>query len=296
MKKIICIFMTFFMIVGLVFPVFGAESTAIKRERAISFLLNAGWTEEDIYDLLSDEALLEFADAKAVVASEKKYYKVTEEENIEISETECMEAVNTINAMTNCTVSVCSGGDTYIDDVTTSDGYLTYYVELYDFGNGDYMLSGRFEWLISPTNRREDVFGVGHDGYLTQYSDYPVYYIYKYEYTIGGSSPVTHEITTPTGINIDTYGTVIKQDLQNDSTAMNIVEQAVNHRGYLQYKVFVNNTSAIGFSVNAQYFHQQGVWSVSPSISYPEALSVGISYSTFFKQMSPNPYLSIKFE
>lgn len=279
--KMICLLLSVVFLFGMSFSVY-AENLSVKRQKAISFLLNAGWTTEEIYDLLTDEAILEFAKAKAVVSSEKKFFRVTKENSIAITEEECMEAVNSIQNATNG-ISVCAAGDEIKDEVTTTDGYLTYYVEVYSIGGGEYMVGGRFEWLKTPLNTKIDVFAVSHDYQLTQLGNSSdVYYIYKADYY-----GVTRETTIPDEMYINIYsGTAVKQKLFGENDII-----YGNHRGYLQYKVQSNNTGATIFAVSAEYLHQQGLFSVSPSLSF-DNMSIGVNYSTFFKRMSPNPYLT----
>lgn len=280
LKRMICFLLSVVLFCGFGVSLY-AEDISARRQRAIDFLLEAGWTIEEIDDFLSDEVLLEFATAKAVVSSDKKYYRVTEEDSIAITEEECMNAINAIQSVNNG-ISLCSEGEEIRDEVTTTDGYLTYYVEVYSNGGGEYIIGGRFEWLIAPLNTKIDVFAVSHDYQLTQVGNYSdVYYIYKADYGI------TRETTTPDEMYINIYnGTAVKQKLFGEN---DIVYS--NHRGYLQYKVCSNNSAAEMFAVSAEYLHQQGIFSVSPSISF-DGMSVGVSYSTFFKRMSPNPYLS----
>ncbi len=284
--KMICSLLSVVFLFGMSFSVY-AENLSVKRQKAISFLLNAGWTTEEIYDLLTDEAILEFAKAKAVVSSEKKFFRVTEENSIAITEEECMEAVNSIQNATNG-ISVCAAGDEIKDEVTTTDGYLTYYVEVYSIGGGEYMIGARFEWLIEPLNRRIDVFAINHCDQLTQISDSDeVYYVYKADYYSNFNTLSTMEINEPDEMYISAgHGTAITQNLLGSQYI-----SFINHRGYLQYKAEVNNTTATILSVNAEYLHQQGVFGVSPSISFGD-MSIGVDYSTFFKRMSPNPYLT----
>lgn len=285
-KYTVCFLLSIAFVCGISLSVY-AENISIRRQRAISFLLNAGWTSNEINDLLSDKALLEFAEAKSVVSSDQKYFRITEEDSIVITEEECKNAINTIeNAEKG--VSVCAGGDTIIDDITTTDGYLTYYVEVYSFGGGEYMISGRYEWLKAPLNTKIDVFSVSHDYQLTQLGNAAdVYYVYKADYAITPGNYITTEISTPDEMYISIHnGTAVKQKLLG---ATDIIYS--NHRGYLQYRACSNNTGATMFAVSAEYLHQQGMFSVSPSLSF-DGMSVGVSYSTFFKRMSPNPYLS----
>ena len=287
LKCVVCLALIMGIFSSLAFCVF-ADNNFIRRQKAIDFLLSAGWTMERIDDLLTEEALLEYADAKSVISSEKKYFKVTDEDSVAITESECMNAVAAIENA-NSGVSVCAGGDTIINEITTTDGYLTYFVEVYSFGDGTYMLSGRYEWLITPQNRRIDVFAVNHSNHLVQLSNSSeVYYVYKADHYSAPGTLSTSETHTPDEMFIDVNaGTAVKQKLLGSLYA-----SFINHRGYLQYKVKFGNLYDTDAAVNAEYLHQQGLYEVNPSLSYPAGLSIGVSHSTFFKRMSPNPYLS----
>jgi len=286
LKRMICFLLSVILFCGFGVSLY-AEDISARRQRAIDFLLGAGWTIAEIDDLLSDKVLLEFAEAKAVVSSDKKYYRVTEEDSIAITEEECKNAINA-NKNIEKGISSYSGGDTIIDDITTTDGYLTYYVEVYSFGGGEYMISGRYEWLKVPLNTKIDVFSVSHDYQLTQLGNSDdVYYVYKADYAITPGNYITTEINTPDEMYISIHnGTAVKQKLLGATDYI-----CSNHRGYLQYRACSNNTGATMFAVSAEYLHQQGMFSVSPSLSF-DGMSVGVNYSTFFKRMSPNPYLS----
>lgn len=77
---------------------FAANSSAVidneKREKAISVLLNAGWELAQIEDLISDKELLDYADVITVNSSEKKYYKVTDTQTTELTESQCFYEIN----------------------------------------------------------------------------------------------------------------------------------------------------------------------------------------------------------
>lgn len=298
-------------IMTMVFSMFitTAEARELNRDKAIKVLVDSGWTYKDIDDLLTEDALLEFSNAKSL-GSSVKYIKVTEDEVVEMSKEEMMTKVKELKKERDAIalsegdlVTLRSPGDTIQDPVITTDGYMSYYVQTYDLGGGEYMLSARYEWLINPNNRREDVFGLGHDVNLTQLSTYTPYYVYKTDITDkkanGTAVNYTYETNTPNGMAKDVGGTVVKQDLRNNATNAStnlphgiVSRTAENHRGYLQYKVKVNNTSVTSVSIYSEYLHQQYGLSVSPSISYPLGASIGVSSASKFKRMSPNPYLS----
>ncbi|QUH30283.1 hypothetical protein [Vallitalea guaymasensis] len=297
MKTAIIITMVFTMFVTTV------EAKGLNRDQAINVLVNAGWTLEDINDLLTEDALLEFANAK-IAGSSVKYFKVTDNEVVEVSKKQAMTKVEEnkkkelLNTIMRNSITTDSLGDIYKDDQTTTDGYMSYYVQAYDLGGGEYMLSARCEWLINPKNRKTDVFGLGHDAHLTQESSYTPYYVYKADVTEHDMVTKQYEYSTETPASIakDPGGTVITQDLKADYKweATGYYKKYKNHRQYLQYKVTVNDSGVSDVSIYAEYLHQQSTYSISPSVSYPVGGSISVTMSSFFKRMSPNPYLSFK--
>lgn len=274
-------------------------SAAVQRtsdiERAINVLLQSGWTREEIDDLLTEEALLEYKDAQPAVAFEQKYFRVTDEGAYEITEDECELQLQQVAAMESGIAPCLSGYKR--DELTTTDGYLTYFVAANTTDKKDeYTISARFEWLKNPWNRKEDVFALGHAQELTQL-DRSVYYIYKADITttIGITrSTYTQEYPTPTSIYVRDGGTVVTIKLEGDAATTNGGPSvtASNHRGYMHYRVKLNRPSAPITSIYAEYLHQESIFSVSPSISFPAGASVSVAPSTKFKRMSPNPYLS----
>ena len=295
----------------------GSFATAAERsdkQKATDFLISTGWTQSEIDDLLTDEALLVYADAISSVVSEKSYFRVNETGATKVSKKEFdagvklakeVQAQNIekmqVAAAAAKTTAITSGEEmvslSSINTVTTTDGYMEYYVQSSDLGNHKFALAARYEWLIEPSNRDIDAFGLGHDTNLTQTNE-GVYYVYKSDLDVYDTNCVytgttTYETYTPTSIANDPGGVAVGQDLYNTdiSTYGGIV--ANNHRGYIQYNVIVNNPNNITLcSVSAQYKHQQGLYTVSPSISWPAGAGLSVTYSTFFKTMSPNPYLS----
>lgn len=268
------------------------------KDRAINVLLNSGWTENDIEDLLTEDALLEYKNAQPAIASEKRYFKVTANEVVAITENECQEAVKEIErnlSIKDNENSRMSSGETKKDTEVTNDGYMEYYVQVYKDANGEYILSARYEWLTDPNYRKEDVFALGHSSNLTQISESSVYYIYKYNLTNNwGLTSETYEIenTTPTKIFIDDGGTAVTQDLADTAATSSGSSIASNHRGFIQYRVERNSTTATSFSAFAEYLHQEAVISVSPSVSFPAGGSVSVTSADKFNRMSPNPYVS----
>lgn len=310
MKKVrmIALFLTLAMMLSLCAAAAGKD-VLTDRERAINVLLQSGWTMEEIDDLLTDEAILAYKDALPVEVSEKKYYRVTEEAVYEITAEECQTQLEAIEQVENQNTEPGVAPMAVIPDdgygeteVTTTDGYLTYYVMAHNVGNGHYVLSARYEWLKDPRNRKIDIFGLGHSEQLTQVGNATnVYYIYKCDVLEKINTNIrqyTLEDTSPNEIFVDDGGTVVKQQLMVD--VVNPMEDNTNyvyashHRGYIQYEVEVNSDSATAFSIQAEYYHQEWLVTLSPGISYPLGGTLSLSSGTGFKRMSPNPYLSFE--
>ena len=277
------------------------------RSRAIDVLVASGWNEEEIEDLIPEDALLEYADALPAVASQEIYVKVGVDDNgetfvEEMSPSECIAEAAEVKQQRDVAVQQQLLGVSTLadkDEVTTDDGYMVYYVQaLPSASDSDvYILSARYEWLVEPSDRDIDVFGLGHSSQLDQLgSSSDVYYRYKadvYMVTAGQRYLAEYyEVEEPTGINVDNGGTVVKQDLYDNTSGMGYVVKAENHRGYIQYQAEVNSTTATRVSVYAEYLRQEAFFSVSPSISYPLGASISVSDEDKFVRLSPNPYLS----
>ncbi len=284
-----------------------AAESEDERSRAVDVLVASGWSEEDINDLIPEEALLEYANAYPAMASEEVYLKVGVDdagETVveEIDKTTCIAEATAVKEQREIAIQQeLSGVSSYTDkdSVTTDDGYLKYYVQAAQSttNSNEYILSARYEWIVEPEDRDIDVFGLGHSAQLDQ-TDSDVYYRYKCEiYMLTGGQKMLvdrHEVDEPTAMCIDNGGTAVSQDLYNNSSGMGYVSKAENHRGYIQYRAEVNSTSATRVSVFAEYLHQEAVFSVSPSVSYPLGASISVSSEEKFVRMSPNPYLSFR--
>ncbi|MCC8123068.1 MAG: hypothetical protein LIO58_05980 [Oscillospiraceae bacterium] len=285
------------------------NSSDSQLSEGTQVLLSAGWTQEEIDDLLSDDVIRGYADTTFAGESEKQYFKVSDDGTIySLSETDCLQQVFAIkqqeaasNLISAASIAV---GDTDQSEVTTSDGYMVYYVQAYRKSNDEFIISARFEWIITPFYKNVDVFGLGHDDKLTQIDD-SAYYAFKYTVyeTMGGKSyPVDYYSTnTPTKIQVDEGGTVISQDLSANwsvwGTHTGLVRK--NFTGYIQYQVRAayTNTATINTAalIYAEYYHQKKAVSVSPSIGYPANVSISANMESYFDQMSPNPALTLVF-
>lgn len=74
----------------------GCHTTTVSDNEiaeATKALLQSGWTQEEIDDLLTEDALLEFANTTEAY-SQEKYYRVKDDTAEEISEEQCEKEIN----------------------------------------------------------------------------------------------------------------------------------------------------------------------------------------------------------
>ena len=275
--------------------------------KAKSNLISAGWTEEEIEDLMDEKALADFVDIEKVVSSEKKYYKVTENSIVQISELQCFSDIACINneniSSEETTLQPPSDSVTYNpvdyekDTVNTSDGYFTYYIQVFSRGDGIYVVSGRYQWLISPANRKTDVFSVNvGDGLkVLSGSAANLNYVYKADIVVTTgytTDSYTYENTSTDNLVRAEHYIAASQKLEATVTSSASASvTANNHRGYIQYRAQYSDTSVTLLSAQANYFHQQSAVEFTPSISL-NGMSVSVTPKTAFKSMLPNPYLT----
>lgn len=282
-----------------------------ELEKGKQVLMASGWSEDDIDDLIPEEAVEEFADASPAITSEIKYLKVSKTGEVtELSKVACMQKVDAAKRAENLSIVSEQNrldnpvfnrngnigiGDLVQQPVTTSDGYLTYYVQAYRSNSTTYILSARYEWLIKPFFNEKDVFGLGHDSQITQTgTNADVYYTYKYDLYQNNSFIKSYAVNKPTQIRVTDYGTVVSQNLAVGMPTPGTgttTYTAKGYRGYIQYKAVKNNSNNTATSIFADYQHHQSSISYSLSINISGA-SVSVSPKTNYKRMSPNPYLS----
>lgn len=321
MKKIISLCLTLSMCLSLAVSAkaLGVDSISSaskeqEKAHAIDVLVKSGWTKEEIEDLIPEEALLEFADASPAVATSEKYLKVSQDVDGNTVVTEMEKAA--FETETNLVVQQreqeelaeiqqqLMGENCYSllatdkNEVRTKDGYMKYYVQAIPGSKaGRYILSARYEWIVEPSDRLIDVFGLGHDAHLTQNdSESKVYYRYKadvYMIASGNRRKIEdYEVERPTKMFVDSGGTVVSQQLYKNKTGFGYNIKAENHRGYIQYTADKSETTAKRAAVYAEYLHQESTIHVAPGISYPAGGSISVTHEDKFERMSPNPYLA----
>lgn len=307
-KKILPLVLTLVIILNCGFYANAANDNDIAR--ATRVLLQSGWTQEDIDDLLTEEALLEFANTEEAL-SQEKYYRVKDDTEVEeISEEQCEQEIAQIDMIENIGGSVSPLSTIPVGTTTEISGGTSYVkLNLYAYNAGynadgvrEYVLSARFEWLKSPVNREKDVFGLGHSTNLDQKGNQnDVYYVFKANRTqvdsinhttIKMSEYVTH---TPTAIDVNTYGTAITQQLCGDVVNEPGVSLLyTNQKGYLQYRAVVNNAGHVSVSICEQYYHRKSLFNGSITASFKGDLTISISKASEYERITGNPYLQFE--
>lgn len=293
-KRIISFALSVFMLICVSINLSAFES---EYQRGLAVLHSAGWSDEDISDLLTYDVVCGYAGLK-LVNTNQTYYRVTEDSSEPITKEECLADLAASDSALyipsgNPMISPLAHGDTWKNEVTTTDGYLTYFVQVYDAGSGIYVISGRYEWIKTPFTTLTDSFAVGCDQYMQPNgslgtTDLGLYYVYKYD-TVSMAGEHTYEETSPDTINIDGRGIVVSQNLENGGERLTVK----NHRGFLQFKACVKNSTYYGGSTNAVafYIHQKFVINVALSFNFESIVSGSVSLGTKYQLMSPNPYV-----
>lgn len=258
---------------------------ATNKQKAITVLLNSGWTEDEIEYFLTDDIILSYKDVKNLVSSDKSFYKVTDDGMMQITENECTEALISMSA-TNLPI----GGE-ITDPIETSDGYLSMCLRVYNMGSGIYRATMEYEWLKDPANTKTDVIALYCSDELVFAGRDTVSYLYRAERVLSDNSVIENiVITQPETIESNTYGVVVHQTLASSQTGL-ISTGTTNHRGYLQAEFEVDNSSALVGAIAGEYIHQQYLWTVTPQITFGD-FDISATPSLAFKEMSPNPYLT----
>ncbi len=314
-KKILAMAMCICILFSCNIYLFAADSTAADLERGRQVLLQAGWTEEKIDDMLTDEMILEYKDAISVVSSETVYMKATEEGTYEVSEEECLNGVNTIKQLRReaeldaCDVAPAAivpgigpgpGGADDSDTTYTTDGYMRFYLSVFDMGDEVYLLHADFEWLVTPRFRYTDYFSIGFNDGVFRLPNSDFSYQYKADVTYNNDGVITEDdyiITIPTTYINSVSGLAIGQDLVNDVNTDDSSAIYRNHRFSLQYQVKLSTGDTNGFSAVSNYYHQEYDVDVSASVSFDDegelSVSTSVSGSTVYRQLSPNPQVGV---
>jgi hypothetical protein len=299
MKKIISMFILIFILCNSIsYAKDNNNEKTNEKDKAVETLIKLGWTKDDIYNMLPDKEILEYADIDLnKMQSCEKYYKVVVTKNlersgeqttaktIEISKEDCLaEIERNKNKLT-----------TRSTHKAESNGYYKLDLWLYPSKDDDYMISGKFTWLTQPVHTHTDVFGIGNGVHLTSIENPEPYFVYKvdkYEYNeMTGHKKYIKTLTYEKDAK-QTEGSVFaKFDLKNKISGS---YGYFNHKGYMKYYATINNSNATCVSANCNYAHHYKTYHVTPTISYPWGGSLTVTPSSHYSKLDKEPYCCIK--
>ncbi|KOY16776.1 hypothetical protein [Paenibacillus xylanivorans] len=278
-----------------------------------SVLLQSGWTQSEIDDLLTPEEVAKYANGTLVDATThyvKQIVSTNTENNYSSSITDSTTLPTPI-AGTEKLVSM-SKEDFYREiaesneaeensanlinpqatsknvSYTTSDGYMKYTMETYKLGTNKYQLNLRFEWVKNPSQRGIDIMALAHGPQLVQSgTQSDVTFTAKHDAIINGKSYPEYPIASDSVV-VNPGGTAITFKLP--TTSLNY--QVNNIRGYMSYGGQKGNTSDVTVGIHGYYKHKVRSLNVAPTVTIPGGPSLTISSESTYETESPTPYFS----
>ncbi|MEK4370011.1 hypothetical protein MKY92_07710 [Paenibacillus sp. FSL R5-0623] len=278
-----------------------------------SVLLQSGWTQSEIDDLLTPEEVAKYANGtlvdttthyvKQIVSSntENNYsMSITDSTNLPTLIAETGELVSmskedfyreiaeSNEAEEDSENSVTPQATSKNQSYTTSDGYMKYTMETYKVGTNKYQLNLRFEWVKNPSQRGIDIMALAHGPQLVQSGTQSnVTFTAKHDAIINGKSypevPIARD-----SIVVDSGGTAVTFKLP--TTSLNYLVN--NIRGYMSYGAQKGNTNDIAVGIHGYYKHKVSSLNVAPSITIPGGPSLRISSESTYETEKPTPYFS----
>ncbi|MNO13059.1 hypothetical protein D3C76_26840 [compost metagenome] len=324
MKKIICKALTLSLTSVLLFSVSvvaSADGASISKTDGNTVLLNSGWTQKEINDLLTKEEVERYTNS-ALVEQTTHYIKQTvkvdvqgdgqtltqelpptitpiegTEEVVPLSEDEFYQEVAEYKAAQNEKQTLPKLRNTEQQEVNiqnssvdyvTDDGYMKYTMQAFKVGTNDYQLNLRFEWVISPSQRGIDILALGHGPQLVQ-SGNQSDVIFTAAYDVVSNGQTFTGMPIPRGNTVaDPGGTAITFELPTSS--LNFA--AYNFRGYMSYHAQKGNTNDMAVGINGYYKHKVSSLSVTPAIAWPLGGALTISSASTYVTENPPPYFS----
>lgn len=266
MKKIVALLVCFTVIFNS--SNISAEETDVQK--GIDFLLENGYTYEDIINQFPEEDLAVISQATSInsivtCCEIDEDGEVIQEDQKKIK-----------------TASIVPGSKTE----STSGGKLTQAVTAFGLSDSKALLTYSFTWNKTPVNRKVDCCALFFDGAkLSEVRSAYYQYTSRNLYT-GDDELITKHRPTSTSSS----GIGISFNIANDKTHAGGIKdhQSYKHKGYIS--CYAKITSSKCVNVWSRYYHQQGILSLSPSISIT-GVSLSLSSNTQMKLMTPNPYL-----
>ena len=156
------------------------------------------------------------------------------------------------------------------------------------------MLHLSFNWLIIPPQRFTDVVGLGYSGNLTRTgtssSITTRYYATISEFDGVNTTVYTHNVS-PSAYS-SSNGAAFKFSIVRDTVSEMYSRTASNHRGFIQFLVAPNDSSATLASAHGAYAHQHLSYTGSISISFDGTGGLSVTPTTKYTMLIPNPYCS----
>lgn len=278
-----------------------------------SVLLQSGWTQNEIDDLLTPEEVAKYANGTLVDTTTHyvKQIASTNDENnystsitdsttlptpiaetkelVSMSKEDFYREIAELNeAEENSTGLVTPQATSKNQSYTTDDGYMKYTLETYKLGTNKYQLNLRFEWVKNPSQRGIDIMALAHGTQLVQSgTQNDVTFTAKHDAIINGKSYPEFPIASDS-IVVDAGGTAATFKLPTQS-----LNYLVNNiRGYLSYGAQKGNTNDSAVGIYGYYKHKVRSLNVAPTVSIPGGPSLSISSESTYETEKPTPYFS----
>lgn len=278
-----------------------------------SVLLQSGWTQNEIDDLLTPEEVAKYANG-TLVDTTTHYVKQIASTNTEnnysssitdsttlptpIAETEELvsmskedfyrEIAELNEAEENSAGFVTPQATSKNQSYTTDDGYMKYTLETYKVGTNKYQLNLRFEWVKNPSQSGIDIMALAHGTQLVQSgTQNDVTFTAKHDAIINGKSYPEFPIASDS-IVVNAGGTAATFKLPTQS-----LNYLVNNiRGYLSYGAEKGNATDSAVGIYGYYKHKVRSLNVAPTVSIPGGPSLLISSESTYETEKPTPYFS----
>lgn len=272
----------------------GVSESSIYSE----LLNNLGYTTDEITQGLINEFASDLDQGIEITTTESYVKSFSDGSVIELSKNDCLEEVlDYLETYSNDSreISLLSSTTSRIDgytDVISTDGYMriitksTYLDPVASGGNGWYILSGTFTWLIIPDTRYIDAFSIYGQTMVLSDVYGEIYSTVNYKKRITdtsttGTTTTTNPSYTSTKTTVDRgsneSGIFYKWDLPNNSSySITNYGQTITHTEnvtYLSYYIRVKAqrsfpTLETPFNVFTRYCHVHPVLQFTPTFGW----------------------------
>ena len=302
------------------------QSELSPKEKAIALLLESGWKINEIYDCMSEEEILEYANALSIEGKRTYIAAYHNEENdikIELSRQQ-FDYYSNVSEKAECDLSdMSSNGMIELQQMqnnekdvggmsahqilmNTNTCYLRQDLYATWMGNNRYLTSYRCEWMKMPNNQYKDAFGISFDEQLMFRDEKLTSYVYKCGSPLNNSTDdVLVEKSSPEKVNFFKQGVYCQEfiypydELTNYEIGGGISHPPIDHaRAYMKTNVYINDTAPTQqyFRFWSFYYHAKREITCNLSISLLPNVSAGISISPtgYHVQEDQHRYIYVK--